>query len=44
LWWSLRNASDALTKLGIQVGVDMAANILKEFSSELNRMFSRKHK
>jgi hypothetical protein len=38
-----RNASDALTRLGIQIGVDMAANILKEFSPELNRTFSRKH-
>lgn len=38
-----RNAPDAITKLGIQVGVDMAANILKEFSPELNRIFSRKH-
>ena len=38
-----RNVSDALTKLGIQIGVDMAANILKEFSPELNRTFSRKH-
>lgn len=37
-----RNASDALTKLGIQIGVDMTANILKEFSPELNRLFSRK--
>jgi hypothetical protein len=39
-----RNASDAAMKLGIQIGVDMASNILKEFSPELNRMFSRKHK
>jgi hypothetical protein len=34
-----RDAADALTKLGTQVGVDMAANILKEFSSDLNRKF-----
>jgi hypothetical protein len=39
-----RNATDAVTKLGILVGVDVAANILKEFSPELNRMFSRKPK
>jgi hypothetical protein len=39
-----RNATDAVTKLGIQVGVDIAANILKEFSPELNRRFSRKPK
>jgi hypothetical protein len=38
-----RNASDAVTKLGIQIGVDMAGNILKEFSPELSRMFARKH-
>jgi hypothetical protein len=38
-----RNARDASTKLGVQIGVDMAANILKEFSPELNRAFSRKH-
>lgn len=38
-----RNASDAAIKLGIQVGVDMAGNILKEFSPELARAFSRKH-
>ena len=37
-----RNASDAVTKLAIQIGVDMTANILKEFSPELNRLFSRK--
>ena len=39
-----RDASSALVKLGGQVGVDMAANILKEFSSDLNRKFSRKHR
>jgi hypothetical protein len=38
-----RNALDASTKLGLQIGVDMAGNILKEFSPELNRTFSRKH-
>jgi len=38
-----RNVSDALMKLGVQIGVDMAANILKEFSPELNRLVSRKH-
>ena len=39
-----RNASDAATKLGIQIGVDIAANILKEFSPELNRLLSRKRR
>jgi hypothetical protein len=38
-----RDVGDAVTKLGIQIGVDMAANILKEFSSDLNRKFFRKH-
>ena len=38
-----RNASDAATRLGVQIGVDMVGNVLKEFSPELNRLFSRKH-
>jgi hypothetical protein len=38
-----RDAGDAVTKLGTQIGVDMAANILKEFSSDLNRKVFRKH-
>jgi hypothetical protein len=38
-----RSATDAVSKLGIQIGVDMAGNILKEFSPELNRVFSRKY-
>ena len=38
-----RNASDAATRFGVQIGVDIAGNILKEFSPELNRVFSRKH-
>ena len=37
-----RDAASALTKLGTQVGVDMAANILKEFSSDLNHKFFRR--
>jgi hypothetical protein len=37
-----RDVGDAVTKLGTQIGVDMAANILKEFSSDLNRKFFRK--
>ena len=39
-----RDASAALSKLGIQIGVDMASNVLKEFWPELNRTFSRKHR
>jgi hypothetical protein len=38
-----RDAASALTKLGTQIGVDLAANILKEFSSDLNHKFFRKH-
>jgi hypothetical protein len=38
-----RNARDAATRLGVQIGVDMAANVFKEFSPELNRLLTRKH-
>jgi hypothetical protein len=38
-----RTASDATSKLGMQLGVDMAANILKEFWPDLERKFRRKH-
>ncbi|HEY1213283.1 MAG TPA: hypothetical protein VGE93_06590 [Bryobacteraceae bacterium] len=38
-----RNASDALIKLATQLGVDGAANILKEFSPDIYRKFHRKH-
>jgi hypothetical protein len=38
-----RDVSSNISKLGVQVGVDMAANILKEFSSDLNRKFFHKH-
>lgn len=38
-----RNAADATVKLTTQVGVDMAANILKEFWPDLNRKLSQKH-
>ncbi len=39
-----RNVSDAASRLGVQIGVDMASNVLKEFWPDVNRMFSRKHK
>jgi hypothetical protein len=39
-----RTASDAISKLGIQLGVDMASNIVKEFAPDITRKFSRKHK
>lgn len=38
-----RTASNAVSKLGTQVVVDMASNVLKEFSPDIYRMFSRKH-
>jgi hypothetical protein len=39
-----RNAFDAATKLGVQIGVDMASNVLKEFWPDVSRKFSRKHR
>ena len=38
-----RTAADAVTKLGMQIGVDMASNVLKEFWPDVSRRFSRKH-
>jgi hypothetical protein len=38
-----RTASDAISKLGTQLGVDMATNILKEFWPDIERKFRRKH-
>jgi len=34
-----RTAGDAVSKLGVQLGVDMAANILKEFWPDISRKF-----
>lgn len=39
-----RNASSAAAKLGTQLGVDMASNILKEFWPDLSRKFSHRHR
>ena len=39
-----RTASDAVSQLGVQLGVDMAGNILKEFWPELQRTFFRRHR
>jgi hypothetical protein len=39
-----RNARDNVSQLGVQVGVDTAANILKEFYPDIVRKFGRKHK
>jgi hypothetical protein len=38
-----RTAGDGASKLGTQVGVDMASNVLKEFWPDLQRKFGRKH-
>ncbi len=38
-----RNAPDAIMKLGTQIAVDMAGNILKEFWPDIARKFSRKN-
>lgn len=38
-----RTASDGVSKLGVQLGVDMASNILKEFAPDLMHKFSHKH-
>jgi hypothetical protein len=38
-----RHASDNISELGMQLGVDMASNVLKEFWPDITRKFSRKH-
>lgn len=38
-----RNASDNVSKLGMQLGVDAASNVLKEFWPDVARKFGRKH-
>jgi hypothetical protein len=38
-----RTASNAVSKLSIQLGVDTAGNVLKEFWPDLERRLSRKH-
>jgi hypothetical protein len=39
-----RDVSDASSKLGIQLGVDMASNVLKEFWPDLRRKFRHVHR
>jgi hypothetical protein len=39
-----RTAKDAVPKLGMQLGVDMAANVLKEFWPEIERKFRRQRR
>ncbi|HXB67748.1 MAG TPA: hypothetical protein VNY05_05865 [Candidatus Acidoferrales bacterium] len=38
-----RKAADAVSKLGVQLGVDMCSNILKEFWPDIKRKFRREH-
>src|SRR5580704_14186428 len=38
-----RTVSDAVSKLGTQLGVDMASNILKEFWPDVSKKLARKH-
>jgi hypothetical protein len=38
-----RNASDAAAKLGMQLGVDMTSNVLKEFWPEIRRKLRPSH-
>ncbi len=38
-----RNFQDNITKLGIQIGLDMLGNISKEFWPDIMKKFSRKH-
>jgi hypothetical protein len=37
-----RDAGDAVEKLGVQLAVDMASNVLKEFWPDVHRRFARK--
>jgi hypothetical protein len=39
-----RDTQSAATKLGIQLGVDAASNILKEFWPDMSRKFGRRHR
>jgi hypothetical protein len=38
-----RSARDNISQLGVQIGVDTAANMLKEFYPDIVRKFKRKH-
>ena len=39
----IRDTSSAASQLGMQIGVDLITNVLKEFWPDLNRKFARKH-
>jgi hypothetical protein len=38
-----RDAKDNVSQLGVEISVDAAANVLKEFYPDIHRKFSRKH-
>jgi hypothetical protein len=38
-----RDTANAVSKLGVQIGVDMAANVLKEFWPDVDRTFRKHH-
>jgi hypothetical protein len=40
---SQRHAEDAANRFGLQLGIDMGNNVLKEFWPEIRRMLSHKH-
>ncbi len=39
-----RNAGDAIARFSLQIGVDMASNLFKEFAPDIRRKLSRKHR
>jgi hypothetical protein len=39
-----RTARDGISKLGMQIGIDAAANVLKEFYPDIEKLFRRKHR
>ena len=39
-----RDAGSNATRLGVQLGLDVAGNVLKEFWPDMNRKLSRKHR
>ena len=39
-----RDAASAASSFAVQIGVDMASNIMKEFYPDLRRALSRKHR
>jgi hypothetical protein len=41
-YYDNRTVSNAVSKLGVQLGVDLAGNILKEFWPDINRKFLKR--